>query len=323
MNNLFRHLALVFKSAFEKRTKKESVNESSSFGTEGKFFRLWSWALPLLLGLTAGWFGMVCLEVWLEGRNARNRPSAVAPGLMASVQDVGADKMAVFLRVNPFGITPMPTPDLIEPDYYEPPTQIVGSLAGAILKGTSPGFMAWMEVQGALRLVLVGDKFDAYTLVEVTHMDATFAYGDERVVKEIIFGNRPVAQPAPSTQRLRGGRTPNTGQVVPSDAALGTTGAINREMVNHLLENPFDELRKIRIRPADAEQGLQVEWITNDSILAQLGVQQNDIVRAVNGIVFRNAMDITNSLNSLMDSDQFVVEVVRNGAPTLLQYVVR
>jgi type II secretory pathway component PulC len=94
-------------------------------------------------------------------------------------------------------------------------------------------------------------------------------------------------------------------------------------MVNQLLENPFDELRNIRIRPAENEQGLQVEWINSSSILAQLGVNEGDIVQGVNGIVFRNAMDISNSLNSLMASDQFAVEVLRNGAPTLLQYEVR
>ena len=50
---------------------------------------------------------------------------------------------------------------------------------------------------------------------------------------------------------------------------------------------------------------------------------EKDVVHAINGIVFRNAMDISNSLNSLMASDQFVVEVIRNGVPTSLQYEVR
>jgi len=90
-----------------------------------------------------------------------------------------------------------------------------------------------------------------------------------------------------------------------------------------LLEDPFDELRRIRIRPDEIEQGLRMEWIANDSILAQLGVRQDDVISSVNGIVLRNTQDIMNSLNSMMQSDQFVVEVMRNGIPTVLQYMVR
>ena len=47
------------------------------------------------------------------------------------------------------------------------------------------------------------------------------------------------------------------------------------------------------------------------------------MIRSINGIAFRNMMDITNSVSSLMNSDRFDVEVMRNGAHTSLQYVVR
>jgi hypothetical protein len=317
---LFRYLELGFKSLLEKKQKKESANAISSFDAESNISRLWGWALPLLLGLTAGWFGMICLELWLEGRNARNRPVVMAASFTAYPQGVDSDQLAAFLRVNPFGITPMPSPYLIEEE-EEPPPQITGTLALATLIGTSPGSMAWMMDQGELRLVLVGDKFGEHTLVEVTQLDATFIYGDERVLKELVFGNSHASAPPPA--RRPSPPAQPAGQVVASDPVGGTTGVISREMMIGLMENPFDELRNIRIRPADTGQGLRVEWITNDSVLSQLGVQQDDVVSAINGIAFRNTQDIMNSMNSMMHSDQFIVEVVRNGVPTLLQYVVR
>jgi len=321
--NLFGRLTFRFKSAFgkSKSNKKSSEDEPSTLLSDGKIFRLWSWTLPLLLGLTTGWFGMTCFEVWLDGQNGSNRLVATVSSLAASVQETDADNLAAFLRVNPFNIAPIVIPEPVVSE-DEVPVKVVGSLASAVLKGTSPGYVAWMEDQGKLRLIMIGDSFDVYTLEEVTYLNATFVKDDDRVVKEIIYGrdNSLVAsKPVRSLPEVKAA----AGQVVPSDPTIGTTGAINRDMVNDLLENPFEELRKVRIRPADAEQGLQVEWITKDSILSKLGVKENDVVQAVNGIVFRNAMDISNSLSSLMGSDQFVVELVRNGVPTTLQYEVR
>ena len=203
-----------FTLGVKKSKKKPLGNEPSSSDSDEKIFRLWSWSLPLLLGLTAGWFGMACFEVWLEGFNGHNRPVAIASGLTASSQEIDADNLAAFLRVNPFKVTPMPTPDydVEEPD-EEPPPQVVGALDTAVLKGTSPGLLAWMEDQGALRLVLVGSSFDVYTLTDVTYMDATFVKDDNRVVKEISYARdgQTVAslppQPPPAPGQRTGQRT--------------------------------------------------------------------------------------------------------------------
>jgi len=325
MSDLFEQMRLKFKSAFgenPEKQKEEPINKFSPpgvevkadtggrFDTDGKFFRLWGWALPLLLGLAAGWFVMVCLEIWLEGRNARSRPALTAVSFTPSIQYDDADKMAVFLRANPFGVTPMPIPDFT-PDYI-PHVQTASSMASATLTGTSPSHMAWIRYNGRLRLILVGANFDDYTLVEVTPIDATFING-EHVVKNLIFSNRPTAYHS-LAQRVF--------EVIPPAPTSGAVGYISMELVNNMLENPFDELREIRFSPAD-NQGLQVEWITGDSIFAQLGVQQGDVIRSINGIVFHNVIDVTNSLNSLMYSDQFVIEVMRNNTPTLLQHAVR
>jgi len=94
---------------------RESLHNHPPPGLESKYFRLWNWFLPLLLGLTVGWLGMVCLEIWLEGRNTRSRP-AVVDTPTVYIQDNGANNFAVFLRTNPFGITSIPSPN-IKPAY--------------------------------------------------------------------------------------------------------------------------------------------------------------------------------------------------------------
>ena len=99
-------------------------------------------------------------------------------------------------------------------------------------------------------------------------------------------------------------------------------GEVPSELVTSLVQNPFDELKKIRLRPNDGGNGLEIQWIQDDSILRQLGVQKGDVIKSVNGIPFTNMADIANSINSLMNSERFDVEVDREGKPTALRYVV-
>ena len=190
-----------------------------------------------------------------------------------------------------------------------------------MLRGTLPRAGAWLEDKGQLKLVLLDTSFDVYTLKWVTYREAVFVKGEERVVKELIYGepSRPSAAsvPVPSASA--------------SDVPVGSVvaarpgeqeGQVPSGLVNDLVQNPFDELKKIRLRPKDGEAGLEIQWIQDDSILRQLGVQKGDVIKSVNGIPFTNMGDIANSINSLMNSERFDVEVTREGKPTALRYVV-
>ena len=276
-----------------------------------------------MLGLTSGWLGVACIELWLDTWNAHSRTVVTTSGQAISEQKLDVDIMAPFLLANPFKVTPRPIPendDIVEP-VDEPPPQVVGSLAAAVLKGTSPGFLAWMEDEGKLRLIRIGETFDLYTLEEVTYLNATFVKNEDRVVKEFSVGrdDKPVAsQPVQILPEVRAADVQVS--YIPDVSAQG---AINRDAINQLLENPLDELRKVRLRPAGEDQGLRVQWLNRDSVFAQLGIQRDDVIHSINGIALQNAMDISNSLSSLMGSDQIAVEVIRNGEPVVLQHEVR
>jgi type II secretory pathway component PulC len=322
-----KNVVSAFILGFKKTIKRSSdavTAQATVQGTvqrEGRLFRLWSWILPLLLGGVFGWFGMVCLEVGLDGYVRRSRPAA-ASVTASGIQSPEAASMTAFLKNNPFKITPMVLPEPEEAS-ADSPEQITGSLAAAVLRWTMPDTGVVLEDQGNQYVVLVNESFDVYTLEEVTYREAVFVKDENRVVKELLYSKEGPALPPPSAP-VASNRAADLGpQVVPADPSNGAAGEINRDMINGLMENPFDELKKVRLRPAADEQGLQIQWINKDSILAQLGVQKGDVIRSINGIAFRNMMDITNSVSSLMNSDRFDVEVMRNGTPTSLQYVVR
>ena len=289
----------------------------------GRIYALWRLALPLLMGLTLGWFTSVCLGVLLDrfGDAALRHQGAL--GTAAGREAAAGAGLEEFLAANPFHVSPMKAPVVTETKSEDVPV-ITGSLASAVLRGTLPDVGAWLEDKGQTRLVLVGASFDVYTLESVTYWEAVFARGDERVRRELLYGpqggKRAVAGAAAAPSAARA-------SVIQAGNVIAATekqdGEIPAELVRELVQNPFEELKRVRLRPQDGETGLQIQWIQNDSILKKLGVQKGDVIKAINGIAFTNMGDIANSINSLMDSERFDVEVTRGGQPTALRYIVR
>lgn len=285
----------------------------------GRIYFVWLLVLPLLLGLTLGWFADVCLGVLLNRFSGTAQGGRAALSLAEEKEAVGGDGLEEFLQANPFRVSPM-TVSLPGATKSED-VVVTGSLATAVLRGTLPGVGAWIEDKGKVRLVLVGTSFDVYTLTNVTYREAVFVKEDDMVVRELLYG-------APGT---KGGPSVPAAAAQPAEVPTGSVvaakpgeqdGQVPAELVSQLVQNPFDELKKVRLRPMDDENGLQIQWIQDDSILKQLGVQKGDVIKSINGIPFNNMADIANSINSLMNSERFDVEVNREGKPAALRYVV-
>ena len=311
----------------EKIAKGKKVIEAT-----GKLYKLWLLALPMLVGVSAGRLASVGIGYGLDAiaNNAGVRDTAVTGAQVNAKEAEKQRGLDGFLAANPFKISPekveVPEPVISEePKIEEPDT----GLADLILRGTLPGVGAWIENKGTTKLLLIGKNVEEYKLMSVQYSEALFRKGKNTVTKYITYG--PVAQakkvetPPPTTASAFNpppAQSQPSGNVVAAEPS-GKEGEVSSETVQQLVQNPFDELKRIRIRPSESAGGLEIQWIQNDSILKKLGVQKGDVIRSVNGIPFTNMGDIANSINSLMNSERFDVEVTRGGQPTALRYVVR
>ncbi len=306
------------------KQEKESAQKESG----GKIYQTWLLVLPLLVGLAAGRLAGVGLGYGLDflAGNSGVVDSAVtgsqAQDSNLSNQDRG---FTAFISSNPFHISPLkvvsnePAPVSKEVTPPEPPT----TLDDVILRGTFPGISAWVEKNGNLNLILIGKEIERWKLSSVSYREATFTQGKKRVTKKMIFGPVKTEAPKPAPAPKRNTPEPaKLGNIVAAEPGK-QDGEVSSELVSQLVQNPFDELKRIRIRPNESAGGLEVQWIQNESILKRLGVQKGDIIKSVNGIPFTNMGDIANSINSLMNSERFDVEVTRKGQPTALRYVVK
>jgi len=303
----------------------------------GVLYNLWLTVLPVILGFTVGTLLMSLMAYGLNALTGNNgvTDSAVNGGPSnadTSLQNRGLEE---FLASNPFRVspqkvdTPQPQPKVAEEKPPEPDT----SLNEIVLRGTLPGIGAWFDVKNTLKLVLVGKNIDKYKLISVNYSSAVFRKdNDNPITKYIVYGPSQAAAakpPEPPKQSEPTRPRPHPGQAKQQNGNIiaavpgSQEGQIPAEMVSNMMQNPFDELKRIRIRPNEKSGGLEVQWIQNDSLLRRLGVQRGDVIKSVNGIPFTNMGDIANSLNSLMNSERFDVEVTRGGKPTALRYVVK
>ncbi|MBQ2615618.1 MAG: hypothetical protein IJF90_02035 [Synergistaceae bacterium] len=302
-----------------------------------RLYSLWLLILPLILGFSVGMLADAGLDYGLDVLAGDNGVSDVAVTGTRLEENSGNERRSLegFLASNPFKISPRPSdspaPPPPPPKVEEPPKVPDTTLDDIVLRGTLPGVGAWFDVKNELKLILVGREIESYKLIAVNYGDAMFKRGDgDPVKKYIVYGpSQTTPKPeAPSHPSRPAPQTPapppppkQTGNIVA--ATQDSEGQVPSELVSNLVQNPFDEMKRIRIRPNEKAGGLEVQWIQNDSLLKRLGVQRGDIIRSVNGVPFTDMGSIMNSINSLMTSERFDVEVTRGGENTALRYVVK
>ena len=299
--------------------------------------RILPFAGAICIGAVLGYFLMSSFGAFLTDLNFGLRMAGLSGGLSVQ-QSLGAENAPTlkdFVDANPFGATlrkAEKAPEIKTPEKPKPPEPGPGeSLKGVALSGTFPGIAALFTENKNERIVIRGDKINGYALVEVTPYDVVLSGDKEKVVLSLYYGpaQTPVTKGQGKTATVQ--PTPQSKEPPPAanevKAATATEqGVIDRDLVNRMLMNPFDEMKRFRLRPkfeGAQASGIEVQWLDKESILTKLGVEQGDVLQSVNGIPIRNMGDVANAINSLMGGSRFDVQVVRGGAEMPLSYTVK
>ena len=308
-------------------------SSASKISVLSPVFATFEFLMPLLLGISVGWLGTIFIDYTLSPKRAALQLNMAVNIAAAQNRVDTGNGLTDFLSANPFSISPYPaevdsTPVITQVEPVK--TQVNSSFASATLTWTFPNIGAWIQdnTNNKVEYIPIGDSFDdIYMLTEVKYDRAIFKDNEDNSITKYLNlakSDAAVVQTAyvPPPQQIVHSAHSNIMAAVPGSQE----GVITREDVNNLLMNPFDEMKRFRIRPkfeGNEPVGIEVQWIQNDSILGKLGVARNDVLKSVNGIPMRNMGDITNAINSLMNGSRFDVEVMRGNAPVMLTYVVR
>lgn len=196
------------------------------------------------------------------------------------------------------------------------------------LAGTLPGIGAWVRDRSSTRFILKGEEINGYKLDNVKYMEVTLLKGDQGHLLFMNISTGNLTPPQMASNRTQPSNAPpkktSPKKVHPGiePASEGVDGVVPRELVDKLLMNPYDEIAKMRMVPAEGG-GMQLARIDPDSVLGMVGVQKDDVIKAVNGVEISNLSDATNAVNSMMSGTRFDVKVERSGKPLELKYQVK
>lgn len=258
------------------------------------------------------------------------RALSVSP-VQSSTVDVKGERIAQLRSIsnkNPFSV--LLKPEVIASENEEdlpPEDERVFSVDGIKVVGSLPDVAAWLSEQDKVSLVLLSQTYGGFTLKEVSPYSVVLA--KDNVNYQVYISYKDQGKTASSKTKAE---APKPAPVLSGEgskvqaASDSSEGVVARELVDSLLMNPFEELKRIRLIPkfVDGEAvGIEVANIMDGSLLKELGVEKGDIVRSVNGVVIRNMGDVANAINSLMGGSRFEVAVGRGEQDVMLNYVVK
>jgi type II secretory pathway component PulC len=217
-------------------------------------------------------------------------------------------------ELNPFGAD---TPKAASGDAAESGYPV----SSLMLAGTLPRVGAWIRDDSGTHLVLKNQDIQGYRLEDVSYGRALLSKnGESYPLYLMLSGGTTVAPPPPPAAGGKPGAQPDFTKIDP--ARDGKEGSVPRELVDKLIMNPYDEMAKMRMTPAEGG-GMRLERIDPTSVLGVVGVTQGDVIKAINGVNITNMGDAANAMNSLMSGSRFDVTVDREGKPLELKYQVK
>ena len=213
----------------------------------------------------------------------------------------------------------------------EPPEE-PGNIEELALAGTIPNIGAWLEAKDGVKFVRKGKSIKGYKLEHIERNRAVLSRDgknfplflvfwmppDERARASAFASNQPPSQRPPTPPRRAEESAAKSGvkQAVPN----GADGTINREVLNELLSNPLEELKNMRLIPAD--NGMMIERMNSKSLFRQMGIEDNDVITNINGIDITDMGNAVNVMSSVLGGTRFDFQIERGGKPLKLHYAV-
>jgi len=101
---------------------------------------------------------------------------------------------------------------------------------------------------------------------------------------------------------------------------------VSKAFVQEAVSNVGKIMTTVRVRPylKDGKpEGFRISNLQEGSLLKTMGLQNDDIIKSINGQDIRSVEDLMKLYNTLKDSSLFSVAIVRNNQSKILNYKVR
>jgi general secretion pathway protein C len=289
-------------------------------------------ALSLIVYMGVGLFYSV-VNSRLRKPHVRETASAPAAQVTAYQKPATQEYEAITKR-NLFGSTDKPAAEEKEVEVVEniealEPTSLNVTLLGTVT-GTPKNAYAVIEEKTNRKqgLFKVGDSIQNAVVKRILRGKVILTVGD----KDEILTMDEAGPKAPANNRVasrsstsKGPGNTRSGTRLPAPRSKPGQTVINvdREDIDESLTNINSLLSQVRIRPHFREgkpDGLAVSKIKSDSIFAKLGLQEGDVVQAVNDQTIRSPDDVLALYKKLRAGSAVAIQIDRNGRSQTINY---
>ncbi|MCS6797117.1 MAG: hypothetical protein NZ898_01075 [Myxococcota bacterium] len=234
-----------------------------------------------------------------------------------------------------------------EVDPFAPPPPCEGAvrLVAAVVHAHDPdrSFAAITDATGKAMLYRRGMRVAERELVDILPSSVLLRPGSGPLCSLAMFspqgGARPgsgpiasaatVVQERPAEVALVEPPATSSGGISEADLEAGirqvsdTRYAVQRSLVNRLLENQAEMMRTARIIPHEEGGrvvGVKLYGIRRNSLLSRLGLQNGDMLRTINGFDMTSPDRALEAYARLRDVPHLSVAIERRGQPMTLDY---
>jgi general secretion pathway protein C len=254
------------------------------------------------------------------------------------------------LASNRFALPPEPGPSAPEDPAPQPALSVAfgGSPAPctlplrvvalvAVQGGISPAGLAAVERSGSTVDVRVGDHLDDAVVTRIAWNrlflrrpgEPDECYLDIRdPAAPAVTAHRPPPEPPPPEPTEPAAREDRFERAVAQSIDELGEGefAVSRTLLNTVLEEPELAARAMRVLPArdgEAIVGFRLLGVRRDTLPGKLGLQNGDVVAAINGLPMTSMDAVMRAYGLLRMADEVTVEVLRRGERVALLYHLR
>ncbi len=303
-----------------------------------RYHRPFSLGLLGLFGLAAGVLAATLLGSGLRSPAGPSRPSAPAVALPPAVPET---ELGLIMQYNLFNTAARST----SPVSFSLRATAAGAqeatvrsdleLLGTVVAGQRS--LAVIRMGGEVKNYRLGGEIPGGRIEEVRRHEVVIRNHDRsltvlRLVELATAGGSTpgsAASVSPSRSATAASRAAPGGQATagPAGDAVRSAGSnrwvVARSTANAARENLGEQLRLVLMQPnlVDGKtDGFAIRRIQSTSLLAQMGLQRDDIVKRVNGMPLDSPEKGLQIMQQLREARQITVDLVRAGKPLSFSY---
>ncbi|MDH5492024.1 MAG: general secretion pathway protein GspC, partial [Myxococcales bacterium] len=229
---------------------------------------------------------------------------------------------------------------ILEPDAVLPRCEGSVRLSGAIVSEDRPSwsFAAIIGAAGRAMLYRVGMNVDGRELVAIYQNRIVMTQSGSYCQLGMFMpgeapaataSNQPTLGAAAAAKAKRPQPAAREGAISAEDMEAGITRVsdtqftLQRSLVDRVLENQSELMRTARIIPHEQggrTVGVKLYGIRRNSLLGQLGLQNGDMMRTLNGFDMSSPDSALEAYARLRGADHLTLQVVRRGQPITVDY---